>query len=66
MNVHNLYTQLYISAIKTPLLLDTTLLIKFVRLAAGQWFSWYTPPIKQDSHDITEILYHNDLLNLDL
>jgi hypothetical protein len=41
---------------KTPLLLDTTLLIKFVRLAAGQWFSWYTPPIKQDSHDITEIL----------
>jgi hypothetical protein len=37
-------------------LLDTTLLIKFVKLAAGQWFSQYTPPIKQDSHDITEIL----------
>jgi hypothetical protein len=37
-------------------LLDTTLLIKFVKLAAGRWFSQYTPPIKQDSHDITEIL----------
>jgi hypothetical protein len=37
-------------------MLDTTLLIKFVRLAAGRWFSWYTPPIKQDSHDITQIL----------
>jgi hypothetical protein len=41
-------------AIKTPLLLDT-LWIKFVRLAAGWWFSQYTPPIKQDGHDITEI-----------
>ena len=29
---------------------------KFVRLVAGQWFSWLTPPIKQDNHDITEIL----------
>ncbi|CAB9544185.1 hypothetical protein BROOK1789C_1493 [Bathymodiolus brooksi thiotrophic gill symbiont] len=37
-------------------MLDTTLLIKFVKLAAGRWFSQYTPPIKQDSHDITEIL----------
>ena len=43
-----------IPAIKTPLLLDT-LWIKFVRLAAGRWFSRYTPPIKQDSHDIVEI-----------
>ena len=44
-----------ISAIKTPLLLDT-LWIKFVRLAAGRWFSQYTPTIKQDSHDITNIV----------
>jgi hypothetical protein len=44
------------SAIKIPLLLDTTLLIKFVTLVAGRRFSQYTPPIKQDSHDITEIL----------
>jgi hypothetical protein len=43
-----------IPGIKTPLLLDT-LWIKFVRLAAGRWFSQYTPPIKQDSHDIVEI-----------
>jgi hypothetical protein len=28
----------------------------FVKLAAGRWFTKYTPPIKQDSHDITEIL----------
>jgi hypothetical protein len=28
---------------------------EFVRLAAGRWFSQYTPPIKQDSHDITVI-----------
>jgi hypothetical protein len=42
--------------LKFPLLLDTTLLIKFVKLAAGRGFSQYTPPIKQDSHDITEIL----------
>jgi hypothetical protein len=41
---------------KRVFLLDTTLLIKFVKLAAGRWFSQYTPPIKQDSHDITEIL----------
>jgi hypothetical protein len=40
---------------KTPLLLDT-LLIKFVKLAAGRWFSLLTPPIKQDNHDIAEIL----------
>ena len=48
--------QIHVSAIKIPLLLDTTLLIKFVRLVAGRWFSQYTPSIKQDSHDITEIL----------
>jgi hypothetical protein len=46
----------YNPAIKNPLFLDTTLLIKFVKRAAGRWFSQYTPPIKQDSHDITEIL----------
>jgi hypothetical protein len=38
------------------MVLDTTLLIKFVTLVAGRRFSQYTPPIKQDSHDITEIL----------
>jgi hypothetical protein len=27
-----------------------------VRLVAGRRFTQYTPPIKQDSHDITEIL----------
>jgi hypothetical protein len=43
---------------KTPLLLDTPLRIKSVRLAAGRWFSWYTPPIKQDSHGIK---HHNSL-----
>ena len=48
--------QIHVSAIKIPLLLDTTLLIKFVRLVAGRRFSQYTPSIKQDSHDITEIL----------
>jgi hypothetical protein len=36
--------------------MDKTLLIKFVRSVAGRRFSQYTPPIKQDSHDITEIL----------
>jgi len=36
------------SAIKTPLLLDTTLWDKVCqRLATGRWFSQFTPPIKQ-------------------
>ena len=48
--------RMQISAIKTPLLLDTPLRIKFVRLGAGRWFSRYTPPIKQDSHGIK---HHN-------
>jgi hypothetical protein len=37
-----------ISTIKTPLLLNPTLWDKVcLRLAAGQWFSRFTPPIKQ-------------------
>ena len=45
-----------ISAIKTPLLLDPTLWdIVCLRLAAGQWFSRLTPPIKQIVNSITEI-----------